>query len=66
MRPLQRLARMRRTFAKDRSVLAEDYEHFTTPHVSIPPSTVARKSATLSERQSRERNETPSSDRNVD
>jgi hypothetical protein len=29
--PQQRLARMRKSFEKDRSVLAEDYRYFTTP-----------------------------------
>jgi hypothetical protein len=29
--PYERLARMRESFAKDRSVLTEDYKYFTTP-----------------------------------
>src|SRR5580704_15426739 len=29
--PNERLVRMRKSFAKDRSVLAEDYKYFTTP-----------------------------------
>jgi hypothetical protein len=29
--PLQRLARMRKSFEKDKSVLTEDYKYFTTP-----------------------------------
>jgi hypothetical protein len=48
--PEQRLDRMRKSFEKDKSVLAEDYEYFTTPdapatpRASIPRSKVARKS----------------------
>ena len=45
MTPAQRIARIRRTFDKNRSVLVEDYEYFTTPRVSTPPSKAARKSA---------------------
>jgi hypothetical protein len=29
--PYERLARMRKSFVKDRSVLTEDYKYFTTP-----------------------------------
>jgi len=29
--PHQRLARMRKSFERDRSVLTEDYKYFTTP-----------------------------------
>jgi len=29
--PQERLARMRKSFEKDKSVLAEDYKYFTTP-----------------------------------
>ncbi len=29
--PQQRLARMRKSFEKDKSVLTEDYKYFTTP-----------------------------------
>jgi hypothetical protein len=49
--PHERLARMRKSFEKNRSVLAEDYKYFTTPdapakqRASIPPSKAARKSA---------------------
>jgi hypothetical protein len=48
--PQQRLDRMRKSFAKNKSVLTEDYKYFTTPdapatpRVSIPRSKVARKS----------------------
>lgn len=62
----QRLARMRESFEKEKSVLADDYAYFTTPHESIRPNKVERKSAELSETRSRERNETPSSDRTGD
>ena len=30
----ERLARMRKSFKKDRSILAEDYKYFTTPDAS--------------------------------
>lgn len=49
--PHQRLARMRKSFAKNKSVLTEDYNYFTTPEtpamprVSIPRNKVAHKSA---------------------
>jgi hypothetical protein len=45
--PDQRLARMRKSFEKDRSVLTADYKYFTTPdaptmpRVSIPQSKAA-------------------------
>jgi hypothetical protein len=50
MMPSQRLARMRKSFEKDKSVLAEDYEFFITPdapkpHASIPRSKAAHKLA---------------------
>ena len=54
------------SFAKNRSVLMEDYEHFTTPHVPIPQSKAARKSAEQSAQQSRERNEMRSSGKTDD
>jgi hypothetical protein len=31
MTPNERLARMRKSFAKNKSVLIEDYKYFTTP-----------------------------------
>jgi hypothetical protein len=49
--PQQRLARMRKSFEKDKSVLTEDYKYFIAPdatvkpRVSIPRNKVARKSA---------------------
>jgi hypothetical protein len=33
--PQQRLTRMRASFAKNRSVLTEDYKYFTTPDAPI-------------------------------
>jgi hypothetical protein len=49
--PQQRLDRMRKSFAKNKSVLAEDYKFFTTPdaastmpHVSIRRNKVAHMS----------------------
>jgi hypothetical protein len=32
--PHERLTRMRKSFAKNKSVLAEDYKYFTTPDVA--------------------------------
>jgi hypothetical protein len=47
--PQQRLARMRKSFAKNKSILTVDYKYFTTPdampHASTPQSKAARKSA---------------------
>ena len=56
----QRLERMRRSFDKDYSVLAEDYEFFTkgafiTKDASTSPSKARRKSATPSARRSPKR-----------
>jgi hypothetical protein len=53
MTPIQRLARMRRTFDKNRSILAEDYAYFTIPdtpmpRASTPPSKAARTSGAQS------------------
>jgi hypothetical protein len=51
MTPQQRLARMRKSFEKDKSVLAVDYKYFTTPdaaatpRVSTPRNKAARKLA---------------------
>lgn len=45
--PEERIKRMRESFEKDRSVLAEDYEHFTqpsTPDESSRPNKAVRKS----------------------
>jgi hypothetical protein len=50
--PNERLARMRKSFEKNRSVLTEDYKYFTareagapTPHGSIPLNKAAHKLA---------------------
>jgi hypothetical protein len=49
--PHQRLARMRKSFGKNKSMLTEDYKYFTTPdkpvkpRASIPRSKAAHKSA---------------------
>jgi len=49
--PHERLVRMRKSFAKNKSMLAEDYKYFTTPdasaklRASIPRNKAARKSA---------------------
>jgi hypothetical protein len=49
--PHERLTRMRKSFAKNKSMLAEDYKYFTTPDVpampreSIPRNKAARKLA---------------------
>jgi hypothetical protein len=49
--PTQRLARMRKSFARNKSVLTEDYKYFITPdaaakpRVSIPRNRAAHKSA---------------------
>ena len=48
--PQQRMARMRKSFEKDKSVLTVDYKYFVTPdatamsHESIPRNKVAHKS----------------------
>jgi len=48
--PRDRLARMRKSFEKDKSVLTEDYKYFITPdalarpRASIPQNKAARKS----------------------
>jgi hypothetical protein len=70
--PEQRLARMQKSFEKDKSILAMDYKYFTTsdapamPRVSIPRSKAAHKSAERSGRRSRARNETRSSGKTDD
>jgi hypothetical protein len=49
--PHERLARMHKSFERDKSVLTEDYKYFTTPDAPamprepIPRNKVARKSA---------------------
>jgi len=35
--PQQRIARMRKSFEKDKSVLTADYKYFTTPNAPVPP-----------------------------
>ena len=68
----QRLIRMRKSFEKDKSVLADDYMYFTMPDAqakpreSIHPNKAAHKSAEQTERRSQERNETQSSGRTDD
>jgi hypothetical protein len=44
--PQQRLARMRKSFEKDKSVLTEDYKYFTTPDkpAKQPPKQLMQKS----------------------
>lgn len=70
--PNERLDRMRKSFEKNRSMLAYDYAYFTTtdadatPRVPIPRNKVARKSAGQSEPQSREPIGMRSSDKTVD
>jgi hypothetical protein len=64
--PDQRIARMRTTFEKDKSLLADDYAYFTTPRESIHPNKVAHRSAERSERQSPEPSEKQSSDKSDD
>jgi hypothetical protein len=60
--PDQRLARMRESFKRGRSVLTEDYNYFTTPdtpikpRVSIRQNKAAHKSAERSAPKSPKRN----------
>ena len=60
--PNQRLTRMRESFEKNKSVLADDYAYFTTPRESIHPNKAAHKSAERNERRSPEQSEKKSSD----
>jgi hypothetical protein len=70
--PSQRLARMRKSFERDKSVLAADYKYFTTPDAPTTPhaptlqSKAARKLAERSGPQSLKRNGMRSSDRTGD
>jgi hypothetical protein len=64
--PSQRLVRMRASFDRNFSILADDYRHFTTPRVPTRQNKAERKLVELSGQQSQERSETPSSDRTVD
>jgi len=41
--PQQRLDRMRKSFAKNKSVLTEDYKYFTTPDISAKPRVSIRR-----------------------
>jgi hypothetical protein len=41
--PNQRLARMRKSFERNKSVLTEDYKYFTTPEVSAMPRVSIRR-----------------------
>lgn len=43
IQPAQRLRRMRRMFAKEGGILAEDYEHFTRRDAAIPRNKAPRK-----------------------
>jgi hypothetical protein len=62
MTPHERLARMRKSFDRNRSVLTQDYKYFTTPdapatpRVSIPRNKVAHKLAERSAPKSPKRN----------
>ena len=62
----QRLARMRDSFERDKSMLADDYAYFATPRESIHPSKVERTSAEQSERRFPEQSEKQSSDKSDD
>jgi hypothetical protein len=64
--PNHRLERMRESFEENKTILFDDYKYFITPRVPTPQSKAARKSAEQSGRQSRERSETPSSDKTDD
>jgi hypothetical protein len=58
-KPEERMRRMREMFAKDLTILAEDYEHFTgvSPQdAPTPRSKARRKSAALSEPRAQGRN----------
>jgi hypothetical protein len=53
MVPQERLARMRKSFEDNRSVLVEDYKYFTTPDAPTPRvSTLRSKAARKSEERS--------------
>jgi hypothetical protein len=61
MTPNQRLIRMHKSFAKNKSVLTEDYKYFITPDAPvmprepIPQNKVAHMSAELSAQKSPKR-----------
>jgi hypothetical protein len=70
--PYERLIRMRESFERNKSMLVEDYQYFSTRHASLTPraSTPRNKAARTSEeqceRQSQEQSEMLSSDKNDD
>jgi hypothetical protein len=70
--PHERLIRMRKSFERNKSVLAEDYQYFSTLHAPLMPrapihrNKVARMSEEQCERQSQEQSETQSSDKTDD
>ena len=66
--PAKRLARMRESFEKDRSILFADYEYFAMLNAamlcaSIPQNKAERKLGECGVQLSQEQNETPSSDK---
>jgi hypothetical protein len=70
--PCERLIRMRKSFERNKSVLAEDYQYFSTLEASLMPrapihrNKVARMSVGQCERRSQEQSEMPSSDKTGD
>jgi hypothetical protein len=70
--PHPRLARMQKSFEKNKSVLADDYAYFisptadATPHAPIPQNKAEHKLAERIERQSPRQSETPSSGKTGD
>jgi hypothetical protein len=67
--PKKRLDRMRTSFEANKSVLVDDYRHFTmpvTPRESIRQNKAAHRSAGQNERQSLEQSETQSSGKTDD
>jgi hypothetical protein len=55
MTPQERLARMRKSFEKNKSMLAVDYKYFTTPDAPATPRESIRRSKAV--RKSAERSE---------
>jgi len=72
MTPHERIARMRKSFERDKSVLADDYAYFTapdagaTPHAPTPQNKAAHTSEEQNERQSQEQSGKPSSGKTGD
>ena len=64
--PDERLARMRESFERDKSVLDDDYAYFTTPRESTLQNKAARKSAERNERQFPKQSEMKSSGKTDD